>query len=132
MTTNTSTENESSMHHPQTPASGMMETRLQACLSKRSHSTQSPINSPGKHSPAPKRRRRMRTRTEGKQSSTDTSKQLPSSICTQNNISSQLQQSALSIANFRLTEEESKSMLQLREMCNEYMLQKHYTYQNTH
>lgn len=28
------------------------------------------------------------------------------------------------MANFRLTEEESKSVLQLREMCNEYMLQK--------
>ena len=38
MTTNTSTENESSIHHPQTPASGMMETRLQACLPKWSHS----------------------------------------------------------------------------------------------
>ena len=124
MTTNASTENELSIRHPQTPASGMLETRLLDCLSKRSHSTQSPINSPGKHSPAPKRRRRMRTGTEGKQSSTVISNQLPPSTCTPNIIGSQLQQPTLSIANFRLTEDETKLMLQLREMCNEYMLQK--------
>ena len=124
MTANTSTENETSTRHPRTPASGMLDTRLQACLSKRSHSTQSPINSPGKHSPAPKRRRRMRTGTEGKQFSTDRSNQLSPSTCISNTMGTVLQQPTLSIANFRLTEEESKSMLQLREMCNEYMLQK--------
>ena len=119
----TNTENEL-IRHPQTPASATLETRLQACLSKRSHSTQSPINSPGKHSPAPKRRRWMRTGTEEKQTSTDTSNQSPPSTCTPNAIDSQLQNPNLSIGNFRLTEEESKSMAQLREMCNEYMLQK--------
>ena len=34
VTTNTCTENEMSIRHPQTPASGMLGTRLQACLSK--------------------------------------------------------------------------------------------------
>ena len=53
--------------HPDTPAAAMetLETRYQACLSKRSYSIRSPVNSPGKRSPLPKRKRRMRTGTEG-------------------------------------------------------------------
>ena len=98
--TTVSTEDESSIGHPQTSASATLETVLQARLSKRRYSTQSPLNSPGKHSPLPKRRRRMRTGTEGNESSANPSNHSPSSTCIPNNIGTQ---PTLTIANFRLT-----------------------------
>ena len=54
VTTNIGTAEPPVIRHPQTPASGTLETQLQGLLSKRSHSMLSPINSPGKRSPLPK------------------------------------------------------------------------------
>ena len=52
--------------HPEYPATGTLEARLQGHVVKRSYSNSSPSNSPGKQrSPLPKRYRRMRTGTEG-------------------------------------------------------------------
>ena len=130
VTTNVSTQDES-IRHPTNPPSPTLETVLHTHLSKRRYSMQSPLNSPGKHSPLPKRCRRMRTGTEGKDSSATSSSPSPSSTsCMPNNNITRQQLPTLTIANFRLNEEEAKSMLELREICNKYMLQK--VASNTH
>ena len=83
----------------------------------------SPINSPGKRSPLPKRQRRMRTGTEG--SRVNNTNQLPSSTCTCIPTHTETQQKpTMSITDFRLNEKESESLVQVRKMCSEYMLQK--------
>ena len=83
----------------------------------------SPINSPGKRSPLPKRQRRMRTGTEG--SRVNNTNQLPSSACTCIPTHTETQQKpTMSITDFRLNEKESESLVQVRKMCSEYMLQK--------
>ena len=64
-TTQYSETEEFTRRHPDTPAVGTLETRFQASLFKRAYSTRSPVSSPGKCLPLPKRQRRMRTGTEG-------------------------------------------------------------------
>lgn len=50
--------------HPCNSAMGTIETRFRVQLSKQSHSSISPLHSPNKCSPIPKRQRQMRTGTE--------------------------------------------------------------------
>ena len=109
--------------HPDTPAAAM-ETRYQACLSKRSYSIRSPVNSPGKRSPLPKRKRRMRTGTEG--ASRNLHEQFHSSTSTQMDYQQQTpsQKPTLTIKDFQLTDKEDKSLLELAEMFTQYVLQK--------
>ena len=64
--------------YPQSPASATAEFRLHAHLSKQTYSMKSPVCSPGKHSPLPKRQRRMRTGTEGQLSDNSTPDLTPS------------------------------------------------------
>lgn len=51
--------------HPVYPAVQVIEAPLRGHAVKRFYSNRSPSNSPGKHSPLPKKHRRMRTGTEG-------------------------------------------------------------------
>ena len=112
--------------HPDTPAAAMetLETRYQACLSKRSYSIRSPVNSPGKRSPLPKRKRRMRTGTEG--ASRNLHEQFHSSTSTQMDYQQQTpsQKPTLTIKDFQLTDKEDKALLELAEMSTQYVLQK--------
>ena len=105
-------------HHPDTPAVG---TRFQASLSKRSYSTRSPVSSPGKCLPLPKRQWRMRTGTEG----THIHDQLVSAhTATQRNRQhqTQLQKLTLTIKNFLLTDEEDQAVL--KAMSTQYIFEK--------
>ena len=102
---------------------GTLETRFQASLSKRSYSTRSPVSSPGKCSPLPKRLRRMRTGTEG----THIHDQLVSAHTpTQRNHQpqTQLQNPTLTIKDFLLTDEEDQAVKELKSMCTQYIFQK--------
>ena len=122
-TTQYSETEDSARRHPDTPAVRTLETRFQASLSKRSYSTRSPVSSPGKCSPLPKRLRRMRTGTEG----THIHDQLVSAHTpTQRNHQpqTQLQNPTLTIKDFLLTDEEDQAVKELKSMCTQYIFQK--------
>ena len=123
-TSDTSKRYASVTRHPQSPASATVEFRLHAHLSKRTYSMKSPVCSPGKHSPLPKRQRRMRTGTEGQLSDNSTPDLTPSRTLATPHTETSVVAPTMSINDFRTNDRETKSLEELEEMCNAYMVQK--------
>ena len=125
-TTNFLTSDES---HPQNiPATGTLETRLQAQLSKRSHSTISPLSSPSSYPPIPKRKRRMRTGTENKAVRRSLQEQFNSATTgptwRENIHHTQPEKPSLTIQDFQLTNSENISLKELKQISTQYILLK--------
>lgn len=117
-----STVDTSATRHSETPALALLESRLHAHLSKRMYSMKSPTSTPGKHSPLPKCQRRMRTGTEG-QINVGTSEHIPSCTLTTPHFETPVTTPTVSI-DFRMNVTEEKSLTDLKEVCNTYMVQK--------
>ena len=82
----------------------------------------SPICSPSKRSPLPKRQRRMRTGTEGQTPDNSTPDHTPSTCKTLAMPS--VAASTMSINAFRTNDGETRSLAELQDMCTTYMVQK--------
>lgn len=109
--------------HPCTPAMGTIETRFRVQLSKRSHSSISPLHSPNKRSPIPKRQRRMRTGTE--KAARATLQSIPTTTprkeCAhQTNVV----KPKPTIKDFQLSDRENKAITDLKLMSTQYVLLK--------
>lgn len=113
--------------HPNSPATGTLESRFQERLStcKRSYSTRSLGNSPSKCSPIPKRQRRMRTGIEGAiRNLRDQLASSSSSSPGDYRCQTQPQKPALTIKDFHLSDQEDMVLGKLKEMSTQYILQK--------
>ena len=89
---------------------------------KRSHSSLTPVNSPGRCSPLPKRKRRMRTGVEGAQ----TIPNIPNYdvIGLQTHCNCNAQQSVPNTQDFEPSPDDNKTLLDKVNMFTQYMLQK--------
>ena len=122
----------SAQHLDALPATGTPHTETTHRLnsrpaSKRSYSTLTPVNSPSKRSPLPKKQRRMRTGMEGIDTNTSTNISVSSRPLPQRDdccLQPELQNCTLKLDDFRISDEEKKVLLDLKTLLTHYMLQK--------